>query len=83
MEIQGKIFSKASFFLFCILLNKNNSKSNPFNTFRKLREGATTFVSSEKSPKWGGACPKKEINTGGLQSVADRLQMSYIDYKVY
>ncbi|KIK08815.1 hypothetical protein K443DRAFT_84198, partial [Laccaria amethystina LaAM-08-1] len=53
--------------------------------FTKLREGATTFVSWGNSPKKEGACPKKEINTGGLQNIADRLQILQkldLDYKV-
>ncbi|KIK05053.1 hypothetical protein K443DRAFT_67331, partial [Laccaria amethystina LaAM-08-1] len=43
--------------------------------FKKLREGATTFVSWEISPKTEGACPKREIDI-------DRLQSLLIDYKI-
>ncbi|KIJ98310.1 hypothetical protein K443DRAFT_104121, partial [Laccaria amethystina LaAM-08-1] len=49
----------------------------------KLREGATTFVSWENSPKKEGAFPKREIDTDRLQKITDykRLQKSDIDYK--
>jgi hypothetical protein len=48
---------------------------------RKLREGATTLVSWEKSPKKEGTYPKREIDTETLQKNTDRLQKSVVDYK--
>ncbi|KIJ90012.1 hypothetical protein K443DRAFT_117224, partial [Laccaria amethystina LaAM-08-1] len=49
------------------------------------REGATTFVSWENSPKKEGAFPKREIDTDRLQKITDykRLQKLDIDYKLY
>jgi hypothetical protein len=58
-----KILSAAFSFLFCIFLHENNTKYHDFNTVAKLREGATTFVSLENSPKKEGAFPKREIDT--------------------
>jgi hypothetical protein len=55
------------FFFSCIFLNKNNTKQHDFNTFRELRDGATTIVSWEKSPKKEDAYPKTEIDTARLQ----------------
>ncbi|KIJ95908.1 hypothetical protein K443DRAFT_108094, partial [Laccaria amethystina LaAM-08-1] len=57
--------------------------------FAKLREGATTFVSWENSPKKEGVFPKREIDTDRLQKITvqslllyyKRLQKSDIDYK--
>ena len=60
------------FFLFCIFLHENKTKSHDFTTFRKVKEGATIVVSWENSPKKEGACPKREIDM-------DRLQKSLID----
>ena len=71
------------FFVFCIFLHEKNTKQHDFNIFRKLRKGATTIVSWEISPKKEGACPKREIDTDRLQNMADILQKSDIDYKVY
>ncbi|KIK09391.1 hypothetical protein K443DRAFT_83147, partial [Laccaria amethystina LaAM-08-1] len=54
--------------------------------FAKLREGATTFVSWENSPKKEGAFPQREIDTDKLQKITvyyERLQKSDIDYKLY
>ncbi|KIJ96236.1 hypothetical protein K443DRAFT_107548, partial [Laccaria amethystina LaAM-08-1] len=51
---------------------------------RKLREGATTLVSWEKSPKKEGTYPKREIDTETLQKNTDRLQKLQsllMDYK--
>ncbi|KIJ97383.1 hypothetical protein K443DRAFT_105804, partial [Laccaria amethystina LaAM-08-1] len=45
--------------------------------FKKIREGATTFVSWEKSPKKEGTYPKMEITT----KVCHKLQRLDIDYK--
>ena len=64
------------FLVFCIFLNKNNTKQHDFNTVRKVREGATIFVSWENWPKKEGAYPKREIDT-------ERLQKSDMDYQVY
>jgi len=64
------------FFVFCIFLHENNTKQNDFNSFRKLKEGATIIVPWENWPKKEGAYPKWEIDT-------DRLQKSDIDYKAY
>jgi bacteriocin-like protein len=36
---------------------------------QKLREGATTFVLWENSPKKKGAFPKREIDTDKLQKI--------------
>ena len=71
------------FFVFCIFLFENKIKQHDFNTFRKLREGATTIVLWENSPKKEGAYPKREIDTERLQKITDRLQKSDIDYKVH
>ncbi|KIJ94151.1 hypothetical protein K443DRAFT_110932, partial [Laccaria amethystina LaAM-08-1] len=52
--------------------------------FKKIREGATTFVSQEKSPKKEGIYPKREIFTNRLQKttkVSHKLQRLDIDYK--
>ena len=49
---------------------------------RKLREGATTMVSWEKSPKKEGVYRKREIDTERLQKKTDRLQKSDIDFKI-
>ena len=74
------------FFLFCIFLHKNNTKQHDFNTFGKLREGATNIVSWENSPKKVGTYPKREIDTERLQKINNRLQRNYkksdMDYKV-
>ncbi|EDR07082.1 uncharacterized protein LACBIDRAFT_328413 [Laccaria bicolor S238N-H82] len=54
--------------------------------FRKLREGATTIVSWEISPKKEGTCPKRVIDTDRLQKIADilqKLQKLDIDHKVF
>ncbi|KIJ94928.1 hypothetical protein K443DRAFT_109646, partial [Laccaria amethystina LaAM-08-1] len=52
--------------------------------FTKLREGATTFILWENSPKKEGVYPKREIDSLRLQKLnRKRLQKSDIDYKVY
>ncbi|KIJ91168.1 hypothetical protein K443DRAFT_115450, partial [Laccaria amethystina LaAM-08-1] len=54
--------------------------------FSKLREGATTFVSWENSPKNEGAFPEREIDYKRLlvdNKNCKRLQKSDIDYKLY
>ena len=81
VEIWGKIFWKVLHFFFvfffsCIFLNENTTKSHDFNTFRKLKEGATIVVSWEKWPKKESAYPKREMDT-------HRLQKLDIDYTVY
>ncbi|KIJ91940.1 hypothetical protein K443DRAFT_114353, partial [Laccaria amethystina LaAM-08-1] len=56
-----------------------------FNTFKKIREGATTFVSWEKSPKKEGTYPKIEITIkehSETTKVKYRLQSLLIDYKI-
>ena len=68
--------SAAFFFVFCIFLNENKTKSHDFNTFRKLKEWATIVASWEKSPKKESAYPKREMDT-------HRLQKLNIDYTVY
>jgi hypothetical protein len=35
------------FYLFCVVVHENNTKYHDFNTFRKLREGATIIISWE------------------------------------
>jgi hypothetical protein len=39
------------FFVFCVFLHENNTKQHDFNTFRKLREEATTIVLWENDQK--------------------------------
>jgi hypothetical protein len=70
-------------YIFYVFLNENNSKQQDFNTFRRLSEGATTFVLWEILPKKEGTYPKRETDTERLQKNTDRLQKSVIDYKVY
>ena len=41
------------------------------------------IISWEIWPKKEGAYPKREIETERWQKIADRLQKSVIDYKVY
>jgi hypothetical protein len=63
-------FSQHCFFVFfCFFLHENNTKYHDFNTFTKLREGATTFVVWENSPKKESAFPKREIDTDRLQKI--------------
>jgi hypothetical protein len=45
-----------------IFLHENKTKSHDFNTFKKLRERATTAISWKKSPNKSGPCPKREID---------------------
>jgi hypothetical protein len=81
LKYEVKYFQKYPFFCFvlfcfCVFINESNPKQHDFNIFRKLREGATTIVLWEKSPKKEGAYPKTEIDT-------ERLQKSDIHYKLY
>ena len=76
--------SAAFFFVFCIFLHENKTKSHDFNTFRKLKERATIVVSWENCPKKEGACPKRETDTDRLQEITKighRLQTLLIGYK--
>ena len=68
--------SAAFFFVFCIFLNENKTKSHDFNTFRKVKERATIVVLWENLPKKESAYPKREMDT-------HRLQKLDIDYTVY
>ena len=51
---------------FWIFLYENNTKQDDFNTFRKIREGATIIVSWE-NPKKGSADLKRDNDTDRLQ----------------
>ena len=67
--------SAVFFFVFCIFLHENKTKSYDFNRFRKVRERATTIVLWENCPKKESAYPKREIDIDRLQKIADRLQI--------
>ena len=76
--------SAVFFFVFCIFLHENKTKSHDFNRFRKVKERATIIVSWEILPKKEGAYPKRETDTDRLQKttkVGLRLQSLMIDYK--
>ena len=75
--------SATFFFVFCIFLHENNSKSHDFNTFIKWWEGAIIVVSWENWPKMEGAYPKKEIDIDRLQKITGRPQKSLMDYNIY
>ena len=57
------------FFVFCIFLHENKTKSHDFNRFRKVKERATTIVPWENCPKKESAYPKSEIDIDRLQNV--------------
>jgi hypothetical protein len=76
-----KDFEKCCVFLFvfCIFLDENNTKSHDFTTFGKLKEEAIIVVPWEIYQK-----RKLHILKETLALIHyDRLQKSYIDYKVY
>ena len=75
--------SAAFFFVFCIFLHENNTKSYDFNRFRKVRERATTIVLWEICPKKESVYPKREIDIDRLQKIADISDMQnhyYVDF---
>ena len=87
--------SAAFFFVFCIFLHENNSKSHDFNTFIKWWEGAIIVASWEKiDPKWKVHTPKRKLTLTGYKRLqadhksrlwttisTNKLQKSDIDYK--
>ena len=75
--------SAAFFFVFCIFLHENKTKSYDFNRFRKVRERATTIVLWENCPKKESVYPKREIDIDRLQKIADISDMQnhyYVDF---
>ena len=73
------------FFVFCIFLDENNTKSHDFTTFGKLKEGATLVVPWENYQKRKLHTLKEKLAlTDYKRSLIDykRLQKLYIDYKV-
>ena len=75
--------SAAFFFVFCIFLHENKTKSYDFNRFRKVRERATTIVPWEICPKKESVYPKREIDIDRLQKIADISDMQnhyYVDF---
>ena len=67
--------SAAFFFVFCIFLHENKTKSHDFNRFRKVRERATTIVPWENCPKKESVYPNRDIDIDRLQKIADILQI--------
>ena len=67
--------SAVFFFVFCIFLHENKTKSYDFNRFRKVRERATTIVPWENCPKKESVYPKRDIDIDRLQKIADILQI--------
>ena len=53
-------------FVFYVFINENNTKQHDFNTFRKLREGATTIV------LWEKVIVKTGYRTGLMRVTADQ-----------
>ena len=73
--MRSKIFKSAMFFfVFCIFLDENNTKSHDFTTFGKLKEGATIVILLENYQK-------RKLHTLKEKLALTDYKRSLIDYK--